>query len=319
MQFYQGAAMTIQEVEAFLTVVQYGSFSAAAEKLYVTQPALGRRIKALEDELGYKLFSRGKGIKKAELTRQGKAFIGLAQRWESLWQEMQAETMIGAVKSFYVASVGSLIGFSLPDVFKDFMDANPECSLHVSTLHSVDAYDHVLDKQEDIAFISDPRYSSQIRTAMLFQENLCLVSGRNLDLPQKIKVSELDPRKEIHTLWDRNFEEWHRYYIGEAVPPRIYLDEMGFIQNFMQMGGTWAIMPMSIANRLERITTVQIHDLDVELPKRTIYYIYRIQDPSPYQDNLLELCREKLKGESGITVYQAESAAEAAVESDWSD
>ncbi len=304
--------MTILEVEAFLTVVQYGSFSAAAEKLYVTQPALGRRIKALEDELGYKLFTRGKGIKKAELTRQGKAFIGLAQRWQSLWNEMQEETVLGSVKSFYVASVGSLIGFSLPDVFKDFMDANPECSMHVSTLHSVDAYEHVLDKREDIAFISDPQYSSQIRTAALFQENLCLVSGRDLEMPLKIKVGELDPRKEIHTLWDRNFEEWHRYYIGEAVPPRIYLDEMGFLQNFMQMGGSWAIMPESIARRLERASAAQIHELDVELTKRTIYYIYRIQDPSPYQDALVELCRDKLRNESGMTVYEAEPRQDAA-------
>ena len=46
--------MTFLEIEAFLNIVQYGSFSAAAEKLYVTQPALGRRIRALEEELGYK-------------------------------------------------------------------------------------------------------------------------------------------------------------------------------------------------------------------------------------------------------------------------
>ena len=44
--------MTFPEIEAFLHIVQYGSFSAAAEKLYITQPALGRRIRALEEELG---------------------------------------------------------------------------------------------------------------------------------------------------------------------------------------------------------------------------------------------------------------------------
>ena len=43
--------MTFLEIEAFLSIVQHGSFSAAAEKLYITQPALGRRIRALEEEL----------------------------------------------------------------------------------------------------------------------------------------------------------------------------------------------------------------------------------------------------------------------------
>ena len=42
--------MTFLEIEAFLKIAQCGSFSAAAEKLYITQPALGRRIRALEQE-----------------------------------------------------------------------------------------------------------------------------------------------------------------------------------------------------------------------------------------------------------------------------
>ena len=44
--------MTEREIEAFLTIVRTGSISAAAEVLYVTQPALSRRIRALEQELG---------------------------------------------------------------------------------------------------------------------------------------------------------------------------------------------------------------------------------------------------------------------------
>ena len=72
--------MTFLEIEAFLNIVQHGSFFAVAEKLYVTQPALGRRIRALEEELGYTLFVRNKGARHAELTKQGQAFIGLAHR-----------------------------------------------------------------------------------------------------------------------------------------------------------------------------------------------------------------------------------------------
>lgn len=55
--------MTEREIEAFLTIVRTGSISAAAEVLYVTQPALSRRIRALEQELGYQLFIRKKGLR----------------------------------------------------------------------------------------------------------------------------------------------------------------------------------------------------------------------------------------------------------------
>ena len=83
--------MTFLEIEAFLKIAQCGSFSAAAEKLYITQPALGRRIRALEEELGYSLFIRNKGVRHVELTRQGRAFVGIAHRWQALWNETQEE------------------------------------------------------------------------------------------------------------------------------------------------------------------------------------------------------------------------------------
>lgn len=41
----------------------------------------------MEEELGYPLFVRGKGLRKVELTRQGHAFIGIAHRWQALWNE----------------------------------------------------------------------------------------------------------------------------------------------------------------------------------------------------------------------------------------
>ena len=45
--------MTLLEIEAFLAVVKYGNISLAAKELYVTQPTLSKRIKIMENELGY--------------------------------------------------------------------------------------------------------------------------------------------------------------------------------------------------------------------------------------------------------------------------
>ena len=294
--------MTFLEIEAFLKIAQCGSFSAAAEKLYITQPALGRRIRALEEELGYSLFIRNKGVSHVELTRQGRAFVGIAHRWQALWNETQEEALLGNEKSFYVASVGSLLAFMLPTVFQEFMKDEPDCSLHVMTLHSIDAYGYVNNKTVDIAFITDPMYSSQVKTEILFKEKLCLVIGKDLKMPHKLKISELDPRREIRTQWDRNFDTWHNYYFGSAAVPRVFLDEMGFLQYFTQNGDNWAFLPISVAKSILKNTPVSIHELDVEPPNRTLYYLYRAEDESPYQDALLSICRRKLAKEEGITL-----------------
>lgn len=298
--------MTFLEIEAFLKISECGSFSAAAEQLFVTQPALGRRIRSLEEELGYSLFVRGKGMRHVELTRQGQAFVGLAHKWQSLWNEMQEETILGSTQNFYVASVGSLLTFLLPNVFQTFMKENPQCCLHVTTLHSVDAYAYVMNKSVDIAFITDPQYSSQVETNILFQEELCLVVGKDLKLPPKLKIGELNPRQEIRTQWDQNFDAWHNYYFGSTAVPRVYLDEMGFLQYFTQNGDNWAFLPVSIARSILKTTPVSIHELDVKPPKRTLYYLNRIQDSSPYQERLLELCRKRLEQEDGVSVKTGE-------------
>ena len=292
--------MTFLEIEAFLSIVQHGSFSAAAEKSYITQPALGRRIRALEEELGYALFIRNKGVRHVELTKQGQAFIGIAHRWQALWNETQEAALLGNEKSFYIASVGSLMAFMLPTVFQTFMKENQECSLHVTTLHSVDAYRYVTNKSVDIAFITDPMYSSQVSTKVLFEEELCLVAGKDLDLPPKVKLSELNPRLEIRTQWDRNFDTWHNYYFGSSAVPRVYLDEMGFLQYFTENGDNWAFLPVSIARSMVKNSPVSIHELDIRPPHRTVYYLHRVQDESPYQEYLLDLCRQKLAQEEGI-------------------
>ena len=294
--------MTFLEIEAFLKIAQCGSFSAAAEKLYITQPALGRRIRALEEELGYSLFIRNKGVRHVELTRQGRAFVGIAHRWQALWNETQEEALLSNEKSFYVASVGSLLAFMLPTVFQELIRNTPECSLHVTTLHSSEAYSYVNNKTVDIAFITDPMYSSQVKTEVLFKEKLCLIVGKDLNLPHNIKVSELDPRREIRTQWDQNFDTWHNYYFNSAAVPQVYLDEMGFLQYFTQNGDNWAFLPISVAKSILKTTPVSIHELDVEPPSRTLYYLYRTEDQSPYQKPLLEICRRKLANEKGITL-----------------
>ena len=51
--------MTIQQLQYFLSAVEHGSFSAAAEALHLAQPSLSEQVRRLEAELGVALFQRG--------------------------------------------------------------------------------------------------------------------------------------------------------------------------------------------------------------------------------------------------------------------
>src|SRR5918997_5613115 len=55
--------MTLQQLEYFLATLEHGSFSAAAEALYLAQPTLSEQMRRLEGELGVRLFQRvGRGV-----------------------------------------------------------------------------------------------------------------------------------------------------------------------------------------------------------------------------------------------------------------
>ena len=75
--------MTESEVLAFLSVVKNGTISSAAKELYLSQPALSRRLTLLEEQLGYTLLLHHKGQRYVELTQAGKSFVSLAQRWQA--------------------------------------------------------------------------------------------------------------------------------------------------------------------------------------------------------------------------------------------
>lgn len=81
--------MDYMDIHTFLTIVSSESLSKAAQRLFVSQPALSHRLLKLEKELGVELMVRGKGIRNIRLTEEGKRFIPLARKWENLYFETQ--------------------------------------------------------------------------------------------------------------------------------------------------------------------------------------------------------------------------------------
>lgn len=83
--------MNITQVQYVLAVAEQGSMSKAAEKLFVSQPALSLQIKKLESELGFSLFYRtAQGV---SLTEAGEAFCADARRVRQVWEELEDTCM----------------------------------------------------------------------------------------------------------------------------------------------------------------------------------------------------------------------------------
>ena len=66
-------------LKTFLTIVEAGTISLAAEKLYTSQSTVSYRLKQLEQAIGVQLIYRNKGIQGISLTEYGVQFLGLVQ------------------------------------------------------------------------------------------------------------------------------------------------------------------------------------------------------------------------------------------------
>lgn len=80
--------MTLVQIHYFLTITKFGSYSRAAQELFITQPALTRSMRELESELGLELFHRsGRGV---VLSREGEKFLYEARDLYRQYEELKS-------------------------------------------------------------------------------------------------------------------------------------------------------------------------------------------------------------------------------------
>jgi len=122
----------IGELQAFIAVAEKSSFRAAAQSLFLSQPALSRRIDKLERDLKCQLFERT--TRRVSLTDAGRQFLthalAVMDELERAYQGLEAKAAVRTGK-VTIACVPSVANHVLPSVLKDFAKANPAVRVKV--------------------------------------------------------------------------------------------------------------------------------------------------------------------------------------------
>ena len=180
--------MTIIQVLYVLEVARHRSISKAAERLFISQPALSAQIRKLEQELGCSLFRREhQGV---SLTAAGKAFCKSAGPVETAWKHLRQEslTLGDAVCRQVRIGVGArAFTNGLVDAVITFFDRHPETAVSLITDIAEHTLERLEEKRMDLAIDRLPP-SSMLRHRERFSI-LPLLSE-----PQCILLSPRDPR-----------------------------------------------------------------------------------------------------------------------------
>lgn len=149
--------MDIQSIQAFLKVSELGSFSRAAEELFITQPAVSKRIQVLEHSLNTALFDRiGKRV---QLTEAGVALLPNYLRIIDELNESQRiisnlrDNTSGVLKLATSHHIGL---HRLPPVLKKYAKAYPDVTLELQFMDSEKATELVLHGEIELGIITLP-------------------------------------------------------------------------------------------------------------------------------------------------------------------
>ena len=242
--------MDYMDIHTFLTIVSSESLSKAAQRLFVSQPALRHRLLKLEKELGVELMVRGRGIRNIRLTEEGKRFIPLARKWENLYFETQKIRQSDGKSLLRVSNVDSLNQGFITGVCTKFLTKYRQCRLHMTTLRSNAAYEAMKEHEIDLGFIMNPRFARTIRTIPLFEENLFFVCSQSAEYEAPLSPNALDVSDEIYIPWGNTFLNWHDYWFGPAAETKVSMDNMALLEQMLYLHRAWAIVPAAIAANL---------------------------------------------------------------------
>jgi DNA-binding transcriptional LysR family regulator len=184
-------SLNLDQLRALVEVAELGSFSAAARRLNLTQPAVSLQIRELESRCGLQLVERlGK---QAHATAPGRALIEHARRIaeecnaaESTMRRFR-DDWIGQVR---IGTTLTAMMYELPPILKQLRTDHPGIDLLVSNMPTRDSVEKVVDNTLDFALVTLPVKSRLLRITPLRPEMLvAILPATTPNIPDEVTPS----------------------------------------------------------------------------------------------------------------------------------
>jgi len=261
--------MDTQALSAFLEVADTASFSKAAERLFLSQPAVSKRIATLEDQLGRQLFDRvGRQI---SLTDAGRALLPYARRVLHDIEDGRRALSLLSEKVEGRLSIGTShhIGLHrLPPVLRAYTLAYPEVDLDIQFMDSEVACEAVLAGKLEIGIVTLPTQTlPQLKSRLVWPDPLDVVvaPGHPLTALKKPKLGDL---AEHAAVLPDEATYTHRIVTAaltqHGLKPRIRLatNYLETLKMLVMIGLGWSVLPRSMLDK--DLIALPIRELSLE-------------------------------------------------------
>ncbi|MEP0073566.1 MAG: LysR family transcriptional regulator [Marinomonas sp.] len=267
----------IAELITFIKVAETGSFSHAASQLFVTQPAISKRIAALESNLGVQLFDRiGRQV---QLTEAGIRLLPKARKMAEDLQDikrsmsLQMQDVSGELR----ISTSHHVGLRrLPKSLKRFQEDFPSAQLEIEFSQSEEAYQDVLKGRAELGIITlSHKENPLIESLPIWSDPLtCVVSKdhplakiKNLSLMELAQHACVLPNKNTFT---RQITE--QVFGKQGLKPQVRMNtnNLETLAMLVGIGWGWSLLPSTLVD--DKLAVLNLPDLNVERKLGVIHH-----------------------------------------------
>jgi DNA-binding transcriptional LysR family regulator len=273
----------LMQVEGFLEVARRGSVSRAAEALFITQPTLTARLKALERDLGTPLFLRTPhGMR---LTDAGRAWIPYAERALRALvdgRDALAQVMTASAGHLMIAAAPAVSTYVLPELLERFVAAHPRVEVSVRTGHSEDVVELVLRDEVQIGLGRTIRHPD-LELRPFHTEDMVLVTAPEHPFTKRPSVTMAEVAGQKLIMFDRTssyYEIAQGAFLSSGVSLRglMELDSIEAAKKMVERGLGVALLPGSAVAREVQGGTLCVVKMKDAPPMQNTIVVFRRRD-----------------------------------------
>lgn len=254
-------------LQTFISVAENQSFSLAASALFMTQPAISKRIKLLEQELNCRLLDRG--AKNIILTQAG---IELLPRARALLKEMESckqlmTDLSGQTMGALSLATSHHIGLHrLPPVLQKFVEKHPKVELDLNFMDSEDACQAVDNNEMEIAIVTLPNKQwKNLSTQHVWTDHLVITCNQQhpLNTLATVKLSDLLDHPAIlpsKGTFTRNIIEETLKSKLSSLKISMETNYLETIKMLVSVGLGWSILPQNMVQNQYDLVTLNVDE-----------------------------------------------------------
>lgn len=295
--------MTLQQLRYFLETCRTGSFTAAAESLYVAQPSVAQQVRRLEAEVGVRLFVRTG--RRLELTEAGETLQSSAQRVITALED--TETSLRGARDLEegTASLGTFgiaQRYLVNDVVTAFVARHPNVTIRVVGQHSLEVIEQVRSGELEAGLVTMPVDQPSLQVEPVITDELVYVGLRGPDTERPMTIERLAASRWIAWPAVAGWRDSIRRSLkqradeaGVALHPRVEVENFESALDLATLGLGGTYVPTTIAESDALPPDLATAPFDPPVAETYAFIRRRDHRLSPATAELVRLAREQME------------------------